>query len=42
MAESTLRRASFSLEEEHRELLNKIAKLDRRSMTEEMRIKIDL
>ena len=41
MEEKKVSRASFSLEEEYRDLLQEIATMERRSMTDEMRLMID-
>lgn len=41
MAESKIKRASFSLENEYQELFRQIAKKTRRSMTDELRMMID-
>lgn len=41
MEEKRVSRVSFSLEEEYRDLLQEIATMERRSMTDEMRLLID-
>lgn len=41
MEDKKVSRVSFSLEEEYRDLLQQIATLERRSMTDEMRLLID-
>ena len=41
MEEKRVSRVSFSLEEEYRDLLQQIATIERRSMTDEMRLLID-
>ncbi len=41
MEEKKVSRVSFSLEEEYRDLLQQIATMERRSMTDEMRLLID-
>lgn len=41
MAETKVNRVSFSLENDYRALLQRIAQMSRRSMTDELRIMID-
>lgn len=42
MAKRKVNRASFSLEDEYQDLLDRIAKMGRRNKTDELRILIDM